>query len=169
MDTSLISKIQKSKEYAAEPERVTFHTLAIEFKGDNDNYHIALGPDGWSCSCNGFHKYGICPHIMSLEILLKPMIKRPSLPYAQGQNIVSDVNKAKRYSQEKDRIRFVSFEVAFKGDNKDQTVTYNNGVWDSSSSYFKAHGIGTYTMAMERLLEGMVIPIRRANPEPEVK
>ena len=161
MDTSMINKIQKSKEYATEPERVTFLSLAIEFKGDNNNYNVALGPDGWSCSCPGFNKYGICPHIMSIEKVFQPMLKREPLPYAQGQNIVSDVKKAKRYSEEKDRMRIVSFEVSFKGDNKDHTVSYNDGIWNSSSSYFKAHGIGAYTMTMERLLEGLVKPIRK--------
>jgi hypothetical protein len=161
MDTSMINKIQKSKEYASEPQRVTFLTLAIEFQGNNNSYNTALAPDGWSCSCPGFGKYGICPHIMSLEKLFQAMLKRSPLPYAQGQNIVSDVRKAKRYSEEIDRIKIVSFEANFQGDNKDHTVSYNNGVWTSTSSYFRTHGIGAYTMTMERILEGMVIPIRK--------
>ena len=160
MDTSMISKIQKAKEYANEPERVSFLSLAIEFTGDNNSYNVALGPDGWSCSCPGFNKYGICPHIMSIEKIFQPMLKRDPLPYAQGQNIVSDVKKAKRYSEEIDRIKIISFEANFKGDNKDHTVSYNDGIWNSTSSYFKTHGIGAYTMAMERILEGLVKPIR---------
>ena len=35
---------------------------------------------------------------MALESLFKPMLKRRPLPYAPGQNIVSDVEKAKRYN-----------------------------------------------------------------------
>jgi len=161
MDTSMINKIQKSKEYALQPERVTFHTLFIEFEGDNNTYQLALGADGWSCSCPGFQKYGICPHIMTIEKLFNAMIKRDPVPYAPGQNIVSDVKKAKRYSEEPERIRVLSFEAGFKGDNKDHVVTYNDGVWDSTSSYFKTHGVGTYTMALERILGGMVKPIRK--------
>lgn len=167
MDTSMINKIQKSKEYAEEPQRATILTLAIEFKGDNNNYNIALAPDGWSCSCPGFNKYGICPHIMSLEKLFQPMLKRDSLPYAQGQNIVSDVKKAKRYSEEIDRIKLVSFEATFQGKNKDHTVSYDDGIWDSTSSYFKTHGVGAYSMAMERILEGLVKPVRTETPEVE--
>lgn len=167
MDTSMINKIQKSKEYAEEPQRATILTLAIEFKGDNNAYNIALAPDGWSCSCPGFNKYGICPHIMSLEKLFQPMLKRDPLPYAQGQNIVSDVKKAKRYSEEIDRIQIVSFEISFRGDNKDHTVSYNDGVWGSTSSYFRTHNIGAYTMAMERILEGMVKPVRTEAREVE--
>ena len=68
MDTSMINKIQKAKEYAEEPERVTFHTLTLAFRGSNNDYTVSLGPDGWSCSCPGCQKYGICPHIMAVEI-----------------------------------------------------------------------------------------------------
>jgi hypothetical protein len=159
MDTSFANKVQKAKEYAAEPERVTFHALTLEFRGDNNSYTISLGPDGWSCTCPGFQKYGICPHIMSIEKLFKPMLKRDPLPYAAGQNIVSDVKKAHRYSEEPDRLKILSFACEFRGDNKDHRVTYEQGVWTSTSSYFKTHGVCPYTMALERILKGMVAPI----------
>lgn len=168
MDASMINKIQRAKEYAQEPERVTFHTLVLEFRGDNNSYTVALGPDGWSCTCPGFQKFSICPHLMTIEKLFKPMLKRDPLPYAPGQNIVSDVKKAKRYSEEQDRLRAIAFEAAFEGDNKTHMVSYDNGVWDSTSNYFKAHGVGAFTMAMERIMEGMVAPIRQsAVVEPE--
>lgn len=166
MDTSMINKIQKSKELASEPERITFHTLSLSFKGDNNAYDVALGPDGWSCSCPGYSKYGICPHIMTLEKLYRPMLDISPLPYAQGQNIVSDVKKAKRYSEEQDRISINHFEATFKGDNKDHTVSYDDGVWNSTSSFFKTHGIGAYSMAIERILEGRVKAIRQQEVDP---
>jgi hypothetical protein len=159
MDTSLINKIQKARDYAMEPERITFHTLTIEFQGDNNIYTLALGADGWSCTCPGFQKYGICPHVMAVEKLFKPMLKRDPLPYAPGQNIVSDVKKAHRYSMEPERMRFISFDVTFRGDNKDHEVTYDHGTWHSTSSYFQSHGICPYTMALERIFKGMVEPI----------
>lgn len=162
MDASMINKIQRAKEYAQEPERITFHTLVLEFDGDNNNYTVALGPEGWSCTCPGFQKFGICPHLMAIEKLFKPMLKRDPLPYAPGQNIVSDVKKAKRYSEETERLRIVAFEASFEGDNKTHIVSYENGVWGSTSNYFKAHGVGAFTMAMERILGDMVQPIRQA-------
>lgn len=155
----MINKIQKSKEYAEQPDRVTFHTLVLEFRGDNNTYTVALGPDGWSCSCPGHQKYGICPHIMAMEKIFSPMLKRDPLPYAPGQNIVSDVKKAKRYSEEIDRMKMVSFEAEFRGNNKNHVVSYQDGTWDSTSSYFKTHGIGAYSMAMERILGSLVEPI----------
>lgn len=165
MDNSMINKIQKAKDYAEQPERATFHSLVLEFKGDNNSYTVTLGPEGWSCSCPGFHQYGICPHVMSLEKIFKPLLKRDPLSYAPGQNIVSDVRKAKRYSEEPERITITSFEASFQGDNKEHTVRYDNGKWDSTSSFFKTHGVGAFTMAMERILSGMVKPVQMPEAE----
>ncbi len=169
MDTSMINKIQKAKEYAQQPEKVTFHSLALEFRGDNSEYHLELAPDGWSCSCPGFQKYGICPHVMTIEKMFKPMLKRDPVPYAEGQNIVSDVKKAKRYSEEPERIQIISFEAGINGNNREHVVSYDNGTWDSTSNYFKAHGIGAYAMAMERILEGMVQPIEQSLRDTQVE
>lgn len=165
MDTSMVNKIQKAKEYAEEPDRITFNSLSVEFKGDNDSYQVTMGPDGWSCTCPGFQKYGICPHIMSLEKMLSPMLKRTVLPYAPGQNIVSDVKKAKRYSEEPDRVRMMTFDANFRGDNRDHHITYDHGKWDSTATFFQQRGICSHTMAMERLLKGMVEPIIAKQPE----
>ena len=159
MDYSMIGKIQKAKQYAEEPERVTFNTLAIEFSGSNDTYTITLGPDGWHCTCSGFQNYAICPHIMTLERLFGPMLKRERLPYATGQNVVSDVEKAARYAQETDRIRVISFEATFRGGHKEHRISYEEGQWDCDNAYFRTHGISSHTMAMERLLKNMVEPV----------
>jgi hypothetical protein len=114
---------------------VTFNTLAVEFRGDNNTYTITLGPDGWHCTCPGFQKYAICPHIMALERLLGVMLKRERVPYAVGQNVVSDVEKAKQYSEETDRIRFMSFEVDFRGAHNEYHVSYEDGRWDCNNPY----------------------------------
>lgn len=159
MDNSMINKIQKAKDYATQPDRVTFNALSVEFRGDNNVYTVSLALDGWSCTCPGFQKYGICPHIMSLERLFAPMLKRPHLPYAAGQNIVSDVKKAKRYSEEPDRIRILSFDAQFRGDNNDHHITYDHGHWTSTAAFFQQRGVCSHTMAMERMLKGMVEPV----------
>ena len=161
MDSSMINKLQKAREYAQERDRVTFHSMVLDFRGDNDTYQVSLSPEDWHCTCSGFQKYSICPHIMTIEKSFSDMLKRDPLPYAQGQNIVSDVKKAKRYSDEPERLTFRHFVAEFRGDNRTHTVSYDNGQWASTSSYFQAHGIGAYTMAMEKILGGMVEPIRR--------
>ncbi len=160
MDYSMIGKIQKAKEYAEDPSRVTLHNLSAEFVGSNNSYQVSLGPDGWYCSCPGFQKYGICPHIMAIERGLGPMLKRQPLPYAPGQNVVSDVEKAKNYAERLGELMtFTSFEAGFRGGHNDYTISYKNGVWDCDNPYFVTHGVCSNTMAMERMLKGMVKPL----------
>ena len=160
MNASMINKIQKAKEYASQPERATFNSLLVECRGDNSAHTVSLDGDGWSCSCPGFRKYGICPHIMTLETLFKPLLKRRPLPYAPGQNIVSDVEKAKRYAAETDRLRIVSFDCAFEGYSKVHHITYSSGKWHSTASFFAQRGVCSHTMALEKILKGFVQPAR---------
>lgn len=156
MDYGMIGKIEKAKRYAEERDRITFNSFIAHFKGDNATYDITLAPDGWQCTCPGFEKYAICPHIMAMERIFKPMLKRAPLPYAIGQNVVSDVEKAKRYSEEPDRILFSAFDVTFKGTNGDHHTSYQNGKWSCDCSFFKSRGACSHTMAMERVLKGML-------------
>jgi hypothetical protein len=156
MDYGMIGKIEKAKLYAAEPDRVTFNSLVVEFRGDNNTYHITLSPDGWDCSCPGFRTYGICPHIMALEKRLRPMLKRAPLPYAPGQNVVSDIEKAKRYAEEPDRIRILSFDATFRGDNDTHQLSYDAHGWHSDTAFFRSRGVDAHTMALERMLKGLI-------------
>lgn len=159
MDYSMIGKIQKAKEYAQDPSRVTFNSFTVEFHGNNDVYTVTLGPDGWQCSCPGFKKYAICPHIMAMERMFSPMLKREPLPYASGQNMISDVEKSIHYAQEPERIKFKSFNASFHGNHNDHTINYEDGQWDCDNPYFQSRGVCSNTMAMERMLSGMVTPV----------
>lgn len=156
MDYGMIGKIEKAKRYAEQPDRITFNSLTVEFQGDNNLYTVTLGPDGWECSCPGFKAHAICPHVMCLERLFRPMLKRTPLPYAPGQNVVSDVEKAKRYSEELDRIRFHAFEVTFHGDNDDHHTVCSEGHWQCECDFFHSRHVCSHTMAMERILKGML-------------
>ncbi len=156
MDHGMISQLEKARLYAEEPERVTFRTLGIHFIGDNNAYDITLRDEGWRCGCPGFAAHRICPHIMALERLLRPMLLLAPLPYAPGQNVVSDVDKASRYAQESDRVRVHTFEATLRGLNSDHSVSYSNGTWHCDSDSFRIRGVSSHTIAMERLLKGMI-------------
>jgi hypothetical protein len=152
----MISQIEKARLYAEEPERVSFKQLALVFRGDNNTYSVSLDDEHWQCSCPGFQAYQICPHIMTLERLLRPMLKIPPVPYAHGQNVVSDVEKATRYADEKDRLSIERFAVTIKGNNSEHSVSYDRGTWQSDSNSFRLRGVSSHTIAMERLLKGML-------------
>ncbi|MEO8606905.1 MAG: SWIM zinc finger family protein [Chloroflexota bacterium] len=156
MDYGMIGKIEKAKRYAQEPQRITLRSLEVEFKGDNNTYALTLNDHGWHCSCPGYGQHKICPHIMTIERLLRPMLKREPVPYASGQNVVSDVEKVKRYSEETDRIRFLALDASFEGSNSTHEFTYQNNAWNCNCDFFKSRGVCCHTMAMGRMLTGML-------------
>ncbi len=71
--------------------------------------------------------------------------------------MIGKIEKAKRYAEERDRIKFLSFNVTFDGDNNPHLVSYNDGQWDCDCSFFKSRGVCSHTMALERILADMVI------------
>ncbi len=73
MHSSLIGKIEKAKRYAQEPERVTVQTFRAHFRGDNDAHDVAFEEGAWHCTCNFFHGYGTCQHVMALQRMLGPI------------------------------------------------------------------------------------------------
>jgi hypothetical protein len=167
MDYGMITQIEKARQYTDEPQRIKFTKLHVTFTGDNNTYQISLVDNDWHCTCPGFQNYHICPHIMALEKLLKPMIKRTPLPYASGQNVVSDVEKARRYADETDRIEITAFEAIFEGNNSNHVVNYDHGVWDSDSTSFRLRKVSSHTIAMERLLKGVLKPAAESEAQAE--
>src|SRR5881628_3614239 len=67
MYSSLISKIEKAKRYAEEPERISFRSFEVAFRGDNGTHAVSLKGDDWSCECEHFHTTGLCAHVMTLQ------------------------------------------------------------------------------------------------------
>lgn len=70
--------------------------------------------------------------------------------------MVGKIQKAKRYAEERDRIRFTSFTVTFDGDNNPHAVLFENGTWTCDCSFFQSRGVCSHTMALERILAGML-------------
>src|SRR5436189_148066 len=73
MQSDLISKIEKAKRYAEQPERVTIQDLRATFRGGND-HTITLAGDHWTCDCRFFLNWQTCSHVMALQRLLHTMI-----------------------------------------------------------------------------------------------
>lgn len=74
MDSGMVSKIQKAKRYAEEPERIVFTEFKTIFRGDHDSYQVEYDGGRWSCQCLFFRQRGVCSHTMALERLLEPML-----------------------------------------------------------------------------------------------
>ncbi len=74
MQSSLIGKVQKAKQYAQEPERVRIEQLAVRFQGENGDHKVSYDGAKWSCECHFFAGWGICCHTMAMERILGAMV-----------------------------------------------------------------------------------------------
>lgn len=70
--------------------------------------------------------------------------------------MIGKIDKARRYSQEKDRIVFGGFEATIQGENNPHAVKFENGQWNCDCNFFLSRGVCSHTMALERVLEGML-------------
>ena len=70
--------------------------------------------------------------------------------------MIGKIEKAKRYAEERDRIRFQSFQVEVNGTNSKHTVTFQDGTWHCTCNFFQTRGVCSHSMALERILEGMI-------------
>ncbi len=70
--------------------------------------------------------------------------------------MIGKIEKAKRYAEERDRIHFDKLTVTFDGDNNPHTVVFENGQWHCDCDFFHTRGVCSHTMALERILEGMI-------------
>ncbi len=78
--------------------------------------------------------------------------------------MIGKIEKAKRYAEQRDRIHFESFTVTFDGDNSPHTLTYTQGQWGCDCSFFRSRGVCSHSMAMERVLAGMLPESTRMEP-----
>ena len=71
-------------------------------------------------------------------------------------SMISKIQKAKRYAEQRDRIRFEQLTVTFDGENNPHTVDFDHGEWRCDCEFFQSRGICSHTMALEMILEGMI-------------
>ena len=83
MDSSIVSKIEKSRIYAEQKERVTITTLQASFDGNHNTYKITYDEAGWDCQCHYFDTRGVCSHTMALERILEGMLVQRDKPAAK--------------------------------------------------------------------------------------
>ena len=74
MNTSLVRKIEKAKDYAHQPERVTLTKYEADFRGNNADYTVSYEAGRLNCSCNYFATHETCSHTMAVDAQLGSMI-----------------------------------------------------------------------------------------------
>lgn len=70
MDSGMIGKIQKSKQYAKERERIHINALSVTFEGKNNSHQVSYQDGDWNCDCDFFKTRGVCSHTMALDRVL---------------------------------------------------------------------------------------------------
>ena len=70
MDSGMIGKIQKSKQYASERERIKINNLSVTFLGQNNAHQVSFQDGKWQCDCDFFKTRDRCSHTMALERIL---------------------------------------------------------------------------------------------------
>jgi len=72
--------------------------------------------------------------------------------------MIGKIQKAKRYAEQLDRIRFNQFKVTVEGDHHMHLVSYSEGQWSCDCGFFARRGVCSHTMALERIL-GVMLPV----------
>ena len=74
MDSGMIGKIEKSKRYAEEPERIRFEQFHVSFRGSHASHSVSYNDGAWHCTCHYFATRGVCSHTMAMERVLGVML-----------------------------------------------------------------------------------------------
>ncbi len=73
-----------------------------------------------------------------------------------NSSLIGKIEKAKRYAAEKDRVRFYQLKTEFRGEHNTHQVSYEDDKWSCTCDFFAGHGLCSHTMALQRILEGMI-------------
>jgi len=66
--------------------------------------------------------------------------------------MISKLKKAKKYAEERERIRIDCLKVTFDGTNNPHSVQYENGQWQCDCDFFQTRGRCSHTIALEDIL-----------------
>ena len=71
-------------------------------------------------------------------------------------SLIGKVQKAREYASERHRMQIENLQVRFQGDNSDHDVALVDGAWTCNCDFFADWQVCSHTMALERILDGMV-------------
>jgi hypothetical protein len=74
LDSGMVNKIYKARQYADQPERIHFHSLRVQFDGNNGSHAVEFQDGGWRCDCQYFTNHAVCSHTMAMERVLGVML-----------------------------------------------------------------------------------------------
>lgn len=75
-----------------------------------------------------------------------------------NSSLIGKVEKAKRYAQERDRMRIRNLDVEFHGEHSVYRTGFDGAAWHCTCDFFTHWKTCSHTMALERVLDGMLPP-----------
>ena len=70
--------------------------------------------------------------------------------------MISKIEKAIRYAQERDRFSFQKFTVQVRGTHNTHTVSFNEEKLSCTCEFYGTHGACSHTIAIEKVLGEML-------------
>ncbi len=71
-------------------------------------------------------------------------------------SMIGKIDKARKYAEEKDRVSIISLKAGFQGDHNTHEVGFDSGIWHCTCHFFSTRAVCGHTMAMQRILDGML-------------
>ena len=71
-------------------------------------------------------------------------------------SMISKVEKAKHYADEKHRIHITALSVTLDGENSEHHLAFHDHEWHCDCSFFHDRGWCSHTLAMEHVLAPMI-------------
>ncbi len=71
-------------------------------------------------------------------------------------SLIGKIEKARRYAEEPDRIKFQEFTAQFYGEHSSYTVSYKEKKWHCTCHFFSQWKLCSHTMALQQVLAKML-------------
>jgi hypothetical protein len=71
-------------------------------------------------------------------------------------DLIGKIEKARRYAEEPERIKFDELQATFHGGNSNHVIRLHEGHWTCDCSFFHGWGTCAHVMAMQRILNPML-------------
>lgn len=71
-------------------------------------------------------------------------------------DLIGKIEKAHRYTQERDRISIRNFSVDFRGTNATHMTSLSDAKWNCTCPFFARWGTCSHVMALQKILEDML-------------
>ena len=72
-------------------------------------------------------------------------------------SIIGKIDKARKYAEEKDRVSITSLKATFQGNHNTYELEFASGSWHCECRSFLTRDICSHTMALQRMLDEMLV------------